>query len=143
MDLIQSILLWSAGLVSLIMIMFYVLRSPRTPQRPELGLGKRYPIQAVKRPKRTRAIAANGPEFQPTVMPEQYGQAQQNASQQLTAAQYLAPDPEYRQDFQTGGNFKQEELQAGRAESSDEKIRKPKRGDTLQFMLNKAIAERK
>ena len=47
----QSMLLWVLAACALIMIMHYVLKSPRTPERPEFGLGKRYRVggRGVKR----------------------------------------------------------------------------------------------
>lgn len=58
MIILESILLWAVAGAALLLIMQYVMKSPQTPSRPELGLGKRYPIgaQPDARPRRRRTV---------------------------------------------------------------------------------------
>lgn len=46
MIILESILLWTVAGIALMLIMHYVMKSPQTPDRPQAGLGKRYPIGA-------------------------------------------------------------------------------------------------
>jgi hypothetical protein len=119
MIMLESMLLWVVAGVSVILILQYVLKSPSTPERPEGGLGKKFPVgprriksafgpsDVSSRPKKTRELPVRQTAYvEPAAVPE--------VEPIITEA----------------------------AEPATQPVRK-KRTDTMQLMLNKAISERR
>ncbi len=119
MIILESILLWLVAAIAVIMILQLVLRAPQSAERPEAGLGKRFPVGGLRRAR------------------SNYTRAEATGSR-LIDAQPLAPvaKEDSRQTIPA------QPENSGELTVVQERKNK-KRTDTMQMMLNKAMAERR
>lgn len=144
MILLEIVVLWAAGVIALAMIMAYVLKTPQSQQRPELGLGKRFsvgPVEYGKRRSRNRHERETSP-----VLQEQPVQKQASPVRQIAVPAQQAPGQTFSaqpvQEYQALPETQSPSASPDEI-SGQEKRRTKKRTDTLQFMLDKAISERR
>lgn len=122
MIVLESILLWAVAACALAMIMHHVLKSPVSHERPELGLGKRFPVTVIR--KRARGFKPN------PAMKAQTGTSGLIAT-------------EHPQQTIVESKAEQNEPGSGQDETIQVRRKTKKSTDTMQFMLNKAMAERR
>ena len=148
MIILASILLWAVAGVALLLIMQYVMKTPHTPSRPELGLGRRVQIGPQEHtPRRRRPepeVMDMAPPAEPPVRRRRRTTEQLQRTHQITEAAPSYGQPELQV-------VPEQPVQEIPAQAADEavvveiagKSRNKKRTDTMQLMLNKAIAERR
>jgi hypothetical protein len=127
----ENLLLWAVAGVAAILILQYILRAPSTPDRPQGGLGKRFPVG----PRRLQEEPADT-DFTPE------RPARRRASAPVAEAR---PQPErpVRPTVYVKPRRVEPAEPATIANSEPAPAKARKRTDTMQAMLNKAIAERR
>ena len=151
MIILESILLWAVAGDALLLIMQYVMKSPQTPSRPEFGLGKRYqigPQEVVEnRPRRKRREAPvmdMAPPAEPMVARRRRRTVEQPIYQELVH-EPAGEQPTVQRPVEqqvVAQQVQQAEAEPFIQEAPVSKQRNKKRTDTMQLMLNKAMAER-
>lgn len=128
MIILESILLWVLAGLALMLILQYVMKSPQSHQRPEIGLGKRFSVGGLRRVRTASVERIARPEPSSPAMPVQaFAPEQESFAPEEIDMVAAAVDP----------------ILVEGPQSENKPLRRKKRTDTMQLMLNKAIAERR
>lgn len=136
MVILESVLLWVAAGCALLLIMQYVLRTPQTAERPEFGLGRRYPVgpRKVASRRRVPTYSRIPVEAAPVQVPAE------------PAPQHIRPGKRAvvtKEQAIALANVVSEVPAQSPMEPTPIPAKGKKRADTMQMMLNKAISERR
>lgn len=136
MMVFDSMLLWLIAGIAAILILQYVLRAPSTPERPEGGLGKRYPVG----PRRVR------PEYIETA-PTRAVYRKERTPQPIPEPPESSRNPLKKRNRQVINHEPEQQLKEILEPEMEKQEPAPskrtRRTDTMQHMLNKAMAERR